>query len=220
MLVGVFVALVVGAPLLSAGCSSSQPPRDTNYGTDVGLGYVPPDAQSTAPADAASTGGAMGLDGGAAGKASSVYDSHPESDREDSLPADVGVVVPMACSPNCAGEACGSSDGCGGICDTGCVCVPSCAGLACGSPDGCGGVCTYGCICIPSCSPLDCGTWDGCGGSCMFGCFCFPSCGGDECGTPDGCGGTCNGGCLCSPSCGAFDCGTSDGCGGTCSEGC
>jgi hypothetical protein len=36
-----------------AGCSSS-PPRDLNYGTDVGAGYIPPDATAkTSPEDAA-----------------------------------------------------------------------------------------------------------------------------------------------------------------------
>ena len=99
-------------------------------------------------------------------------------------------------------------------------CTPSCAGVACGSLDGCGGICTLGCICLPSCGAFDCGTSDGCGGICTSGCICLPSCAGVACGGFDGCGGICNTGCICTPSCGAFDCGASDGCGGTCDDGC
>jgi len=47
-LAGLFPALVASAALLLWGCSSSSP-RDLNYGTDVGLGYVPPDVAPTAP---------------------------------------------------------------------------------------------------------------------------------------------------------------------------
>ena len=40
--IGLFSALVASATLLLSGCSSSSP-RDINYGTDVGLGFVPRD---------------------------------------------------------------------------------------------------------------------------------------------------------------------------------
>jgi hypothetical protein len=46
-LAGLFAALVTSAALLVSGCSSSQP-RDLNWGTDVGLGFVPPDVAPTA----------------------------------------------------------------------------------------------------------------------------------------------------------------------------
>ena len=226
--VGMLVSLGAGAILPVSGCSSSQPPRDTNYGTDVGFGYVPPDAPAGSSADAATTDGARGSD-------SRTRDARPAPETgsapagvqslDGSSAADVvgfldsGLVGGMPCSPTCAGVACGGSDGCGGTCSVGCVCVPSCTGILCGGSDGCGGVCTFGCICIPSCGPLDCGTFDGCGGTCSFGCFCTPSCGPFECGTPDGCGGTCNS-CSCVPSCGGGECGTPDGCGGTCEDGC
>ncbi len=36
--------LVVVGLVAESGCSSSSGRRDMNYGTDVGLGYVPPDA--------------------------------------------------------------------------------------------------------------------------------------------------------------------------------
>lgn len=211
--VGVLAPLT-GAPLVVSGCYPSQPPRDTNYGTNLGSDFVPPDAS------VAATGGATGSDGGAVSETSAVYDSSVESPRADSSLADRGAVVQTPCTPDCTGVMCGASDGCGGTCNIGCVCVPNCAGLVCGSSDGCGGFCTLGCFCIPSCGPLDCGTYDGCGGMCTLGCFCTPSCGGNECGTSDGCGGFCTDGCFCSPSCWAFDCGTSDGCGGTCNDGC
>ncbi len=51
----VFFALAA-LPLL--GCSSSQP-RDINYGTDAGLGYIPPDGGGTS-----STGDAVQIDSG------------------------------------------------------------------------------------------------------------------------------------------------------------
>ena len=47
-LAGLVAALVTSATLFLSGCSSSQP-RDINYGTDVGVGYVPPDVASTSP---------------------------------------------------------------------------------------------------------------------------------------------------------------------------
>ena len=223
----VLAALSAGVPLLVSGCSSRQPPRDTNYGTDVGLGYVPPANSASSSADAP-TDGANCSDSG-------LRDARPAPDSR-SAPADIqgldgasaadgggtldsGFAGGLPCGPTCSGVACGSPDGCGGTCNIGCVCVPSCAGVLCGGADGCGGICTFGCLCIPSCGPLDCGTLDGCGGTCTFGCFCTPSCGPFDCGTPDGCGGTCSS-CYCVPSCGGSDCGTSDGCGGICDDGC
>jgi hypothetical protein len=79
-LAGLFAALVASAALFLAACSSSSP-QDMNKGTDVGLGYVPPDVAPTAPdatvieaggsvdsADAVEAGGsanaANGIDGG------------------------------------------------------------------------------------------------------------------------------------------------------------
>jgi hypothetical protein len=47
-LAGLFSALVASATLLLWGCSSSSP-RDINYGTDVGVGFVPPDVSATSP---------------------------------------------------------------------------------------------------------------------------------------------------------------------------
>jgi PBP1b-binding outer membrane lipoprotein LpoB len=45
-LASLFVALAVSASLLLSGCSSSSP-RDINYGTDVAVGWVPPDVAPT-----------------------------------------------------------------------------------------------------------------------------------------------------------------------------
>ena len=50
VLTSALLTLVAVASLLPAGCSSSGP-RDINYGTDVALGYVPPDAAAVSPAD-------------------------------------------------------------------------------------------------------------------------------------------------------------------------
>ena len=61
-LAGPLAALVASVPLLLAGCSSSQP-RDINYGTDVGVGYVPPDAPATS-VDAQSVDSTNVIDGG------------------------------------------------------------------------------------------------------------------------------------------------------------
>ena len=57
-LAGLVAALVTSAALFLSGCSSSQP-RDINYGTDVGVGYVPP---VVTPTDGASIDG-TGIDG-------------------------------------------------------------------------------------------------------------------------------------------------------------
>lgn len=225
----VLASLSAGAPLFVFGCSSSQPPRDTNYGTDVGFAYVPPNTRGSSSADVAPINDASGTPSGRrdarpapdSGIApADVQASDGASSAEGGGALDGGVAGGMPCNPTCSGVACGSFDGCGSICSIGCVCFPSCAGVLCGGSDGCGGVCTFGCLCIPSCGPLDCDTADGCGGTCTFGCSCTPNCSGDECGTPDECGGTCDDGCFCSPSCGAFDCGASDGCGGLCDDGC
>ncbi|HEX7507563.1 MAG TPA: hypothetical protein VF550_12370 [Polyangia bacterium] len=62
-LAGLFAALVVSATLLLSGCSSSSP-RDVNYGTDVGLFYVPPDIPPAADARITSD-SADAIDGGA-----------------------------------------------------------------------------------------------------------------------------------------------------------
>jgi len=62
-LTGLFAALVASATLLLSGCSSSSP-RDINYGTDVGLFYVPPDIPPAADARITSD-SADAIDGGA-----------------------------------------------------------------------------------------------------------------------------------------------------------
>jgi hypothetical protein len=62
-LAGPFAALVASATLLLSGCSSSSP-RDINYGTDVGLFYVPPDVPPAADA-VISSDSAKAMDGGA-----------------------------------------------------------------------------------------------------------------------------------------------------------
>ncbi|MBM4370526.1 MAG: hypothetical protein FJ098_02680 [Deltaproteobacteria bacterium] len=123
-----------------------------------------------------------------------------------------------ACTPDCAGKACGA-DGCGGTCGSCpggtpyCIggtckaaCTPECTGKACG-PDGCGGSCgtcpdlevlpwaTMLQACGPDgqchCARCDYGfdeLWN-CEADCQM-MFCMPSCQGQECGD-DGCGGTC-----------------------------
>ena len=131
-----------------------------------------------------------------------------------------------ACTPVCAGKACGD-DGCGGSCGNcpsgfactagACACAPACNGKACGA-DGCGGTCGS-CPANHSCNAI---------GQCIpFG-ACVPSCSGKACGD-DGCGGTCGtcpspllctavGTCgppACTPSCAGKACGD-DGCGGSC----
>ncbi|MCK5799511.1 MAG: hypothetical protein KAI47_20110, partial [Deltaproteobacteria bacterium] len=106
----------------------------------------------------------------------------------------------QGCVASCEAKPCGSSDGCGGVCQagSGCIppCTPVCTGKTCGSSDGCGDTCKTGSGCVPPCTP---------------------ACTGKTCGVPDGCGGTCKAGsgCVaaCIPDCNV-SCGASDGCGG------
>jgi hypothetical protein len=65
-LAGLLVTFMASAALLFSGCSSSQP-RDINYGTDVGLGYVPASATSTATEAGASEAGGSAVSGSADG---------------------------------------------------------------------------------------------------------------------------------------------------------
>ena len=48
-LAGLFVTLMASAALLFSGCSSSSP-HDININTDVGVGFVPPDATAATAA--------------------------------------------------------------------------------------------------------------------------------------------------------------------------
>jgi len=137
-----------------------------------------------------------------------------------------GVCVPDGCDPDCAGQGCGESDGCGGICFGPCpftaqICVDGececqgvdCDGAACGDPDGCGGICDGTCVelndeCVEGvcvCGGTICG--DDCCGQDEL-CeeeVCVPACTPKECGdvdaecgeAPDGCGGTLDCGDLC-----------------------
>lgn len=73
--------LVAVASLLLAGCGSSGP-RDMNYGTDVALGYVPPDsAADTADgardvsAESAAADSPAVVDGGTAPDSSGTIDT-------------------------------------------------------------------------------------------------------------------------------------------------
>jgi hypothetical protein len=61
MIARVCLSLLVGAGLGLAACSSSSGRRDINYGTDVAVGFIPPDSATTASVDAAAS-----PDGGAA----------------------------------------------------------------------------------------------------------------------------------------------------------
>ena len=79
---GLLAALVASAALLLSGCSSKSP-RDINYGTDVGLGYVPPDVAPTA------TGYDAAVDAGIAVDSANTVDSANAVDGD----ADGGVVV-------------------------------------------------------------------------------------------------------------------------------
>jgi Zn-dependent metalloprotease len=144
-------------------------------------------------------------------------------------------ILPI-CTISCAGKACGSDDGCGGICQagSGCQssCAPACQGKICGSADGCGGVCQTGsgctAACLPRCAGKVCGASNECGGTCQqgSGCStngCVPDCASKVCGAPDGCGSFCNAGPSCGngcvPQCVNVACGVPDGCGGLCQQG-
>jgi hypothetical protein len=98
-------------------------------------------------------------------------------------------------------EACGASDGCGGVCNT-------CTG---------GKVCTGGACCTPDCTGKACGELDrNCGVTCTGGCaigeFCAPDqgkCLPDTCSPPCGCGFVCSAGkcvSMCAPGETACDC--------------
>ena len=101
-LAGLFAPLVASATLLLSGCSSSSP-RDINYGTDVGLFYVPPDVppavdtQTAYDSAKAIDGGALvdggELDGMAEGTADGVADAALALD-------DGGVVVDASIDGN------------------------------------------------------------------------------------------------------------------------
>ena len=80
-LASLFHALVASATVLLSGCSSSSP-RDINYGTDVGLGFVPPDAAPKTAID------------GAAIDSDHAYDSRLASDSDPAI--DGGVLADAA----------------------------------------------------------------------------------------------------------------------------
>ncbi len=93
-----------------------------------------------------------------------------------------------ACTPKCAGRACGD-DGCGGTCG-------SCSnGALCNVAGACVADCTKSCgalglTCGQHCG-VSCGTCPA-GASCDAGrCTCAPQCDGKSCTDADGCGGTC-----------------------------
>lgn len=82
---GLCIALVTGATLLLSGCSSKSP-RDINYGTDVGLGFVPPDAGTTPTSEAGAS--EAGASEAAASEAGASEAAVAPQDAADS--ADVG----------------------------------------------------------------------------------------------------------------------------------
>jgi hypothetical protein len=82
-LTGLFAALVASASLLLLGCSSSSP-RDINYGTDVGVGFVPADSGTTTTVDA-------GIDGG--GSVDSSADAWISTDSADTVDGEAETMV-------------------------------------------------------------------------------------------------------------------------------
>ncbi len=127
-------------------------------------------------------------------------------------------ITRLALVRNVTDDPCGAGSVCDDASNTCTACTPSCAGKACGD-DGCGGSCgecplgevcdgASQCVarldCVPSCTTSDqCGD-NGCGGVCGYCGFgetcdlatnlcvtgCVPSCAGKQCGS-DGCGGVC-----------------------------
>src|SRR4029077_1349135 len=112
--------------------------------------------------------------------------------------------------PSCAGKACGESDGCGGVCNSGaCGTGQRCViGVGTCDPTSCAGCCA-GSICKDGNADGECGH----GGTVCATCPSGVACGTGTCGTCGGkgqacCGGACaaplvcNGGtCGCTPSC-------------------
>jgi hypothetical protein len=84
-LTGLLAALVASASLLLLGCSSSSP-RDINYGTDVGLGFVPSDGGPTTTVDA-------GIDGGGSVDSSAAVDAWISVDSADTVDGEAETVV-------------------------------------------------------------------------------------------------------------------------------
>jgi hypothetical protein len=92
-LAGLLVTFMASAALLFSGCSSSQP-RDLNYGTDVGLGYVPPDVAPTATEAGTSEAG-RSAESGSADEAGGTFDGA----------ADAGISVDSVADVNAAADA-------------------------------------------------------------------------------------------------------------------
>jgi len=98
-LASLVAALGAGATLLLLGCSSSSP-RDINYGTDVAVGFVPPDGSPTNTSldGAATLDGAAILDGATA-DSETASDSEAAFDSANALDggvlADAGLEQPI-----------------------------------------------------------------------------------------------------------------------------
>lgn len=183
-----------------------------------------------------------------------VTDVKTDLDQSVDQPVDQPIDQPVdqpidtGCTPQCSGKTCGSSNTCGGTCQTGSgCCTPSCNGQLCGNSNGCGGTCQEGsgCCGAASCSNGCCTTSGVCSsgtsnsacgdnGQLCSNCtsngqqcqnnvcttICTPSCSGKPCNTSDGCGGTCQTGSgCCNNSCSGVICGQSNGCGSTCETG-